>query len=587
MKWFNNLKVGIRVLLSCLLFIILITAIAVQGMNSMQNADKAFQSFFADRFVPVRELNRIFMGILQVRINMMEQVIAVQLNNVEEFKNKLASTAKIHEQNAERLKGFMARSLTTEEEKIANDFTGHYENMKRIAVDFVDALKKRDIAGSVKVSDRWGAEYRKARNKMDDLIVLQQSIGEEIKEEVKTVASNVMMISIIILSSAVFIGVIVTIILARSVSNPVKKGLEFAQLLADGDLTQRMDVDQKDELGMLGAALNNATDNLEDLIASVIASAQNLAQAVEQISSGNQNLSQRTSEQASSLEEIASTIEETTATIKQNAGNADQANEMSGKSTSMAEEGGRLVSEAVSSINEINQSSKKIGDIISVINEIAFQTNLLALNAAVEAARAGEQGRGFAVVAGEVRNLAQRSGNAAKEIGGLINDSLEKVGKGTELVNKSGEALKEIIESVKGVGTIISEIAAASQEQKQGVDQVNTAVGEMDSMTQQNASLVEETASASEEMANQAQDLLKMVEKFKVREQASVGRNASNTKQKQLHLKAAEGYNMKKTNTEKNTNNTVNANTHQIAQGIKKTEDQTKDIMVKDGFEEF
>ncbi|MDY6935467.1 MAG: methyl-accepting chemotaxis protein [Spirochaetota bacterium] len=360
------------------------------------------------------------------------------------------------------------------------------------------------------------------------------------------------------------------------------KMVEVTNSIAEGDLTVNVSekiTDRDDAVGALAKALSKMVDDLSSIISNVVISAQNLAQAVEQISSGNQNLSQRTSEQASSLEEIASTIEETTATIKQNAENANEANDMSSKSSQLADDGGRLVTEAVTSINEINQSSQKIGDIISVINDISFQTNLLALNAAVEAARAGEQGRGFAVVAGEVRNLAQRSGNAAKEISVLIKDSLDKVENGTELVNKSGEALKEIIDSVKKVGKVITEIAAASQEQKQGVDQINTAVGEMDSMTQQNASLVEETASASEEMANQAQDLLGLVENFKLKEDTNRGRGSMehSAKRQELHLKAAEGVKKDKTNRDRD---------EEVSLKKGQQEDITHTLSL-DGFEEF
>ena len=229
---------------------------------------------------------------------------------------------------------------------------------------------------------------------------------------------------------------------------------------------------------------------------------------MDQISSGNQNLSQRTSEQASSLEEIASTIEEATATINQNAENAARARDLTDTGVTKSMEGNRIAIEAVSSIIEMNESSKKVADIIAVINEIAFQTNLLALNAAVEAARAGEQGRGFAVVAGEVRNLAQRSGNAAKEIEKLIKDTVGKVETSTELVNKTGNALTEIAEAAKISAQIISEISRGEPGAEAGINQINNAIAEMDNMTQQNASLVEETASASEEMANQAQELL-------------------------------------------------------------------------------
>jgi len=380
-------------------------------------------------------------------------------------------------------------------------------------------------------------------------------------------------------------------VLSRAVSGPARKSLEFAEKLAAGDFTVRIDLDQKDELGQLVNALNSAANDLERLISEILVASQNLSQAVDQISGGNQNLSQRTSEQASSLEEIASTIEEAAAAIRQNADNSDQANRLSGETMKMAEEGNRVVMEAVASINEINKSSKKIEEIISVINEIAFQTNLLALNAAVEAARAGEQGRGFAVVAGEVRNLAQRSGNAAKEIGALIKDSMDKIEMGTDLSNRSGDALREIVGSMKNVARLISEIAAASQEQKQGLDQINIAVSEMDSMTQQNAALVEETASASEEMAGQAREMQSMVERFKIRE--STQGDVYQRKHKEVHIRAAAA--VKKTKApdaapvkENAKENAANVERRKPAGEAKSAPGRDiKDVLKEEGFEEF
>jgi len=356
------------------------------------------------------------------------------------------------------------------------------------------------------------------------------------------------------------------------------KMIDVTKKVADGDLTVVVDskiLERTGAVGNLGKAMDKMINDMKNLIGNLTDQAENLTQAVNEIASGNENLSQRTSEQASSLEEIASTIEQTTATIKQNAENAGNADRLSRDSKVLANDGSEVVDQAVGAINEINESSKKIGEIISVINEIAFQTNLLALNAAVEAARAGEQGRGFAVVAGEVRNLAQRSANAAKEIEGLIKDSLDKVERGTELSNKSGEALKEINKSIDEVGKIIQEVAAASDEQKQGINQINTAVTEMDSVTQQNASLVEETASASEEMANQAQELLAQVGSFKIdRKDGGV------VKKKEIHIKTAEGKggNGGKKNTEPE-------KTMIPPDAVKK--DLMQDLMAEEGFEEF
>ncbi len=300
-----------------------------------------------------------------------------------------------------------------------------------------------------------------------------------------------------------------------------------AQQAADGDLSQRAPVTSHDELGQLGQAMNTMLDNIAKVVGEVRQAAEHVSTASAEITQGNEDLSQRTSAQAGALEETSASMEEMTSTIKQNADNAKQANQLAVTAREVAEKGGAVTDKAVGAMDEINQSSKKIADIINVIDEIAFQTNLLALNAAVEAARAGEQGRGFAVVASEVRNLAQRSATAAKEIKSLINESVQKVGDGSELVNQSGQTLEEIVNSVKRVTDIIAEISAASQEQASGIDQVNKAVMQMDQGTQQNAALVEEATSASQSMKQQAAGLLEQVAFFKVTQGGNVGERPS------------------------------------------------------------
>jgi methyl-accepting chemotaxis protein len=323
---------------------------------------------------------------------------------------------------------------------------------------------------------------------------------------------NLSMTAIICLALILVVGLWV----GRRGASSLIQVSEVAQRAAEGDLTKRIKVTSKDELGAMGLAINAMLDNIVKVVTEVRQAAEHVSTASAEITQGNEDLSQRTSQQASALEETSASMEEMTSTIKQNADNARQANQLAVAAREVAEKGGMVTDKAVEAMDEINKSSKKIADIINVIDEIAFQTNLLALNAAVEAARAGEQGRGFAVVASEVRNLAQRSATAAKEIKALINESVQKVGDGSELVNRSGQTLEEIVNSVKRVTDIIAEISAASQEQAAGIDQVNKAVMQMDQGTQQNAALVEEATSASKSMAEQACDLLRQVEFFKV-----------------------------------------------------------------------
>jgi methyl-accepting chemotaxis protein len=292
---------------------------------------------------------------------------------------------------------------------------------------------------------------------------------------------------------------------------------ETAQMLdamAHGDFTKRIEGEYLGSFDKLKRDANTTASKLTEVIEKVSVSSNLVASGAEEISQGNMDLSQRTEEQASSLEETASSMEEMTSTVRQNADNAKVANELANDTQTKARQGGEVVERAVESMAEINHSSKKIADIIGVIDEIAFQTNLLALNAAVEAARAGEQGRGFAVVAGEVRNLAQRSAAAAKEIKELIRDSVSKVEDGTVLVNESGSTLKEIVASVQRVTDMIADITVASEEQSSGIDQVNKAITQMDEMTQQNAALVEQASASGESMAEQANGMRQLLSFF-------------------------------------------------------------------------
>jgi methyl-accepting chemotaxis protein len=302
----------------------------------------------------------------------------------------------------------------------------------------------------------------------------------------------------------------------RSITRPLSEAVDVAQKVAAGDLTSMVEVKSNDETGVLLQALKDMNESLKKIVGEVRSSSEAIGSGTRQIATGNADLSQRTEEQASSLEETASSMEELTSTVKQNAENARQANQLAIGASAVAVKGGAVVGQVVETMSSINESSKKIVDIISVIDGIAFQTNILALNAAVEAARAGEQGRGFAVVATEVRNLAQRSAAAAKEIKALIGDSVDKVGAGTKLVDEAGKTMEEIVTSVKRVTDIMSEITAASQEQSAGIEQINQAITQMDEVTQQNAALVEEAAAAAESLEEQAQNLETAVAVFKV-----------------------------------------------------------------------
>ncbi|AKU21571.1 methyl-accepting chemotaxis protein [Massilia sp. NR 4-1] len=314
------------------------------------------------------------------------------------------------------------------------------------------------------------------------------------------------------------IGLFAIYLISRAIAAPVMRAAEMLGEIAsgDGDLSRRMPVESADEIGALATAFNRFVSSLNGTIGEVRDSTRMIATATSEIATGNLDLSGRTEAQASSLEQTAAAMEELTSTVKQNAHNADEANRLVGATSEAAVKGGAVVEQVVQMMGAITESSRKISDIIGVIDGIAFQTNILALNAAVEAARAGEQGRGFAVVASEVRNLAQRSASAAKEIKELIVDSVERVNTGSKLADSAGEAMKGIVSSVQSVAELMVQIAAASNEQSQGIGQVNQSVTQMDDATQQNAALVEQAAAAAQSLQEQAAKLEQVVSTFKL-----------------------------------------------------------------------
>ncbi|MEQ1667594.1 MAG: methyl-accepting chemotaxis protein [Sulfuriferula sp.] len=338
----------------------------------------------------------------------------------------------------------------------------------------------------------------------------------EIVGTIATSVSNMTYIMLAIIIFAVISAIIIGWMIIRSITVPLHHAVVMARRVADGDLRADVGVTRHDEVGALLTALNDMNNNLAHIVGEVRVGTGSIASASAQITAGNMDLSNRTEAQASSLEETASAMEQLTSTVKQNADNARQANQLAETASQVASKGGAVVSDVVNTMSEINDSARKIADIIGVIDGIAFQTNILALNAAVEAARAGEQGRGFAVVATEVRSLAQRSAAAAKEIKLLIDDSVDKVEQGNKQAAQAGTTMREVVSSVQRVTDIMSEISAASREQSQGIEEINNAITQMDETTQQNAALVEQAAAAAKSLQDQAGHLEDLVNQFQL-----------------------------------------------------------------------
>ncbi|HEV2538864.1 MAG TPA: methyl-accepting chemotaxis protein [Frateuria sp.] len=504
----NRLRLVLGMLMAMLV------AGAIIGIGSMQMQNKGMAAMYEQEILPAQTAAVMRSTSLMQFIVLGEA--ASHVDNPALLQQKIAEHGTYEKSFADAKKKFEAFPKS---EKVAAQYKKYMaEESDYVAAmkDMSDALAQHD-AGARDVLEMEVRPLMLMR--LDVLSKLIEMQGEEARDTYQAQVARfgiIRAISIGALAAGLLIAVLMALSLSRSIISTLTYAGRIAREIAQGKLGHAIEVKRNDELGQLLEAFRTMDERLSAIVGEVRHGSGAVSTAAQQIARGNDDLSQRTQEQASSLEETASSMEEMTSTVKQNAENASHANQLARGAREQAERGGEVASQAVVAMKEINASSRKISDIVSLIDEIAFQTNLLSLNAAVEAARAGEQGRGFAVVATEVRNLAQRSAGAAKEIKALINDSAEKVRTGSELVDQSGKALAEIVDSVKKVTDIVAEIAAASQEQSAGIDQVNNAVSQMDEMTQQNAALVEEAAAAARAMQEQAGELARQVAFFRL-----------------------------------------------------------------------
>ncbi|RZI40105.1 HAMP domain-containing protein [Herbaspirillum sp. HC18] len=510
----KNLTIKARLVLVLLFLCVELVIGAVLGIGNLKLANDAMKSLYDDRLVALGQLDQI--------VRLLNRNVMAIAKSVSKEPAEAAKLMTEVDENVQRItkvwEAYMATYLTPEEKKLADQFL---QDRKKFLSDGLLPAVAAVRGGDMKLAaDLLHGPMEKlfvpVRGGVNDLIQLQLDVGKRDYEASRDSYEFVRNSCFVALFIGLLAAAVVGIWLMRSISRPLGEAIKLADGIAAGDLTQHISVQSQDEMGHLMQSLKSMSESLVKIVVQVRSGTDSIATASSQIAAGNMDLSSRTEQQASSLEETASAMEELTSTVKQNADNAHQANTLALSASDVASKGGAVVSQVVDTMGAINDSARKIVDIIAVIDGIAFQTNILALNAAVEAARAGEQGRGFAVVASEVRNLAQRSANAAKEIKALIHDSVEKVDVGANLVDQAGATMQEVVDSVKRVSDIVSEITAASREQTTGIEQVNQAIAQMDQATQQNASLVEEAAAASEAMQSQARNLADTVAIFKV-----------------------------------------------------------------------
>jgi methyl-accepting chemotaxis protein len=493
---------------------LLLIATGILGLTSLDVTNKALKNVYEDRTVPIGQLDTI---ITLSTINQLDLAASIY-GDPGLVIPKMDAIEKRSKEINEAYAAYLATNLTPEEKALADKFAADRKIFLEKALQPAIAASR---GGNVlRVTEIVNGPMEElimpVRNGVATLIALQLREAKKAFEESQSRFVMVRNISIGVIIFGVLLAAFMAFWLIRLIARPLHEAVLVARSVAAGDLTQRIEVKSSNETGQLLQALKEMNDSLAKTVSAVRHGTETITSASSEIASGNADLSSRTEAQAGSLEETASSMEELTSTVRQNADNARQANQLVVSASEVAVKGGSVVSQVVTTMGSIKDSSRKIVDIIGVIDSIAFQTNILALNAAVEAARAGEQGRGFAVVASEVRNLAQRSASAAKEIKALIDDSVNKVDVGSKLVDQAGSTMEEIVTSVKHVADIMSEITSASQEQSDGIEQVNQAISQMDEMTQQNAALVEEAAAAAQSMQNQAVELSRAVSIFRL-----------------------------------------------------------------------
>lgn len=514
MNWFYDLKIATKLLVSFMLVLLLTALLGIFSIIKLANVNATTTDLASNWMPSIQAAVSVRYGLSRYRSMELQHVLSQDKAGMDLYEQKMAATMETLKKDQQAYEALISEP---EERRLYGEFKtlfDAYLGMHSKVVTLSHELKAEEATALMRGD---GARlYTEIETKLNEIVKVNQVGGEKAGQLGEQIYSSSRSMIIATLIACVVIGLFLAMWLANLIARSLKEAVAVAQTVAAGDLTSRIEVRSKDETGQLLQSLKEMNDSLVRIVGEVRTGTEAISTASGQIASGNLDLSARTEEQASSLEETASSMEELTSTVRQNADNARQANQLAASASEVASKGGMVVSQVVDTMGSINESSKKIVDIISVIDGIAFQTNILALNAAVEAARAGEQGRGFAVVASEVRTLAQRSAAAAKEIKALIDDSVGKVNAGSVLVNEAGTTMDEIVTSIKRVTDIMADISAATQEQTAGIEQINQAIVQMDQVTQQNASLVEEAAAASESMQEQAGKLERAVGAFKL-----------------------------------------------------------------------
>jgi len=514
MKWFNNLGIRNKLLIAFTIVALLSGVVGLIGITSIKTVDKDYQELYENAGVALSDLSDVYVYTEKNR-SLVRDILLDKSGDRSKYVNAIKENDKIIEESLKKFEKSMLTEVGRNDYKRLKDNMDKYRVVRDRVIDL--ALAHQHDQAMVMM---YGEAVVSGKALMDSLAQMADAkvnYGRQRSDELTALTNRTIGIMIAVIVAAIAIAIGFGMFIALKLSTPLKRVVEETQKLAQGDLNVNLGITTKDEIGLLAQGFERMAESLNEVVTNIHAASDQVSAGSKQVSASSQALSQGSTEQAASIEETTASMEEIAAQTTQNAANANQANELAVTARDNAVEGNQQMAAMLKAMVEINDSSANISKIIKVIDEIAFQTNILALNAAVEAARAGQHGKGFAVVAEEVRNLAARSANAAKETTAMIEGSIKKVDVGTKIANDTAAALNQIVEDVTKVANLVGQIASASNEQATGIAQVNQAISQVSQVVQTNSATAEESAAASEELSGQADLLKDMVSRFKVK----------------------------------------------------------------------